>query len=99
MAERPGGATPGTMRSSLRRAPARIRLLNERGKGIKAGPSTHDGPSKPRLPSASRPYARAIWSEIMSIVVRCSCGKNLKVKDEFGGKQVTCPACRHAVAV
>src|SRR5262245_24816122 len=35
----------------------------------------------------------------MSIVVRCPCGKNLKVKAELAGKQVTCPACRHAVAV
>jgi len=35
----------------------------------------------------------------MSIAVICPCGKRLKVKNEFAGKQVTCPACRHAVTV
>ena len=35
----------------------------------------------------------------MSITITCACGKKLKVNNEFAGKQITCPACRHAVPV
>ncbi len=35
----------------------------------------------------------------MPLVVNCSCGKQLRVPDEFAGKRVKCPACQNPCAV
>lgn len=35
----------------------------------------------------------------MPIVVRCTCGKALSVKDELAGKRVRCPACKAVLEV
>jgi RsiW-degrading membrane proteinase PrsW (M82 family) len=35
----------------------------------------------------------------MSIPIACSCGKRLKVRDEFAGKRVKCPGCGQPLAV
>jgi hypothetical protein len=35
----------------------------------------------------------------MAIAVACSCGKQLHVKDELGGKKIKCPACQTVLAV
>jgi hypothetical protein len=35
----------------------------------------------------------------MPIVVACSCGKQLRVKDELAGKRIKCPACTAVVAI
>src|SRR5438876_233579 len=35
----------------------------------------------------------------MPLVVNCSCGKQMRVPDEFAGKRVKCPACQTPCAV
>ena len=35
----------------------------------------------------------------MSIQFRCSCGKQLRVEDQFAGRKVLCPACKAQVLV
>jgi WD40 repeat protein len=35
----------------------------------------------------------------MAIALHCSCGKRLRVKDEFAGKRVKCPACGTVLTV
>lgn len=35
----------------------------------------------------------------MAQVLVCACGKRLKVKDEFTGRRVACPACRQMIVV
>src|SRR5262249_6444839 len=35
----------------------------------------------------------------MPILVPCSCGKKLQIKDELSGKRIRCPACQAVVAV
>ena len=31
------------------------------------------------------------------MLIECSCGKRLQVKDEFAGKKIRCPACKEIV--
>lgn len=33
------------------------------------------------------------------ILLRCACGKSLRIPDEYAGKRVRCPACRNALVV
>jgi hypothetical protein len=35
----------------------------------------------------------------MPITISCSCGKNLRVKDELAGKRIKCPACAGVIPV
>jgi hypothetical protein len=35
----------------------------------------------------------------MPIAIMCECGKSIRVKDEFAGKKVRCPACKAVVRV
>ena len=35
----------------------------------------------------------------MNITVRYPCGRKPRIENEFAGKHVRCPACRHAVTV
>jgi hypothetical protein len=57
-----------------------------------------------------QPIVARVWSSektsfglqpktIMSILFTCSCGKRLKVADQFGGKRCKCPGCGEIRAV
>lgn len=35
----------------------------------------------------------------MPLSIQCKCGKTLRVKDEFAGKKVRCPACKEVLSV
>ncbi len=35
----------------------------------------------------------------MAIVIRCECGKEIRAKEEYGGKRAVCPACRREFVV
>src|SRR5260370_31292003 len=49
--------------------------------------------SPPVRSSEQRHWACDSQKTLMAILFTCSCGKRLKVADQFGGKRCRCPGC------
>jgi hypothetical protein len=90
------GATPEGQSLPLRNAraiiiPVRVPITTRTEPGA---------PRRPEPPAGSDgPAGGLAWDPPMIEVACGTCGKGFRVKDEYGGKRIKCPACAGTIAV